>query len=62
MADCKSKILHKLALKTNYQHQMNILNGNAELDEAVTEYVTYLEAELKKGGWPHTTPIEKAST
>jgi|TARA_R110000851_G_scaffold105786_1_gene224434 hypothetical protein len=46
----KKKLTHQQVreIQDEYQNQMNILNGNPELDNAVTDYVTYLENELAK--------------
>lgn len=35
-------------MKIEFHYQMNILNGNAELDQAVTKYVNYLEERVSK--------------
>jgi hypothetical protein len=48
MSKKKLTVMQVRAIEAAYQNQMNILNGNSELDKAVTDYVTYLENELAK--------------
>jgi hypothetical protein len=46
----KKKLNHQQIrnIQDEYWNQMNILNGNSELDKAVRDYVAYLENELAK--------------
>jgi hypothetical protein len=46
MSKKKQTVMQVRAIEAEYWNQMNILNGNSDLDKAVTDYVTYLENEL----------------